>query len=57
MEKKPITLKDVHELIDEKCCQACQQAWVKKPLAWALYQVWREVDAKEEDKNERENYK
>jgi hypothetical protein len=57
VEKKTITLKDVHELIDEKCVQACQQAWVKKPLAWALYQVWREVDAKEEDKNERENYK
>jgi hypothetical protein len=52
VEKKTITLKDVHELIDEKCVQACQQAWVKKPLAWALYQVWREVDADEEVKSE-----
>ena len=27
---------------------ACQQEWIRKPLAWALYQTWKVVD------NERE---
>lgn len=50
MKIKP-TLSDVHRMIDEKCVQACQQTWIEKPLAWALYQVWCEVDAAEEKKD------
>ena len=56
MKKKPITLKDAHRMLDEQFQRACRETWIEKPLAWALYQVWRDVDAEEErnDRRERE---
>ena len=36
--------------------KALSADWVRRPLAWALYQTWKYVDAKEE-KKEREKEK
>ena len=52
MSKKLITLEEAHRMLDDQFQRACQQTWIEKPLAWALYQVWREVDADEEVKSE-----
>ena len=52
MSKKMITLEEAHRMLDDQFQRACQQTWIEKPLAWALYQVWREVDADEEVKSE-----
>ena len=30
--------------LKEKYIFAATQPWIHKPLAWALYQVWREAD-------------
>ena len=54
MKKKPITLEDAHKMLDEQFQQARQQPLIEKPLAWALYQVWRDVDAEEERNDGRE---
>lgn len=51
MKKKPITLKDAHRMLDEQFQRACQQTWIEKPLAWALYQVWRDVNENVEVKS------
>lgn len=54
MSKKLITLEDAHRMLDELYQQAVKNPWIEKPLAWALYQVWREVDAEEERNDRRE---
>lgn len=36
--------------------KALRSPYVQKPLAWAVYQVWRHYDAKEEAKNEKRNF-
>ena len=44
MASREITLKEVFELIEKKYEYALTQKWISKPLAWAIYQVWDNVD-------------
>lgn len=37
------------ETVEER---AKNMEYVKKPLAWALYQVWKKIDAKEGGEDE-----
>lgn len=39
-----MTLQEVIDLITEKYTYAQTQNWITKPLAWAVYQAWKEVD-------------
>lgn len=36
--------------IDTLYAKATALGYIQKPLAWALYQVWKEVDKESEDK-------
>ena len=46
----PAQLKIIHR-IESLHAKATALGYIKKPLAWALYQVWKEVDkAESEDK-------
>lgn len=49
MRKKLITIEDAHRMLDEQYQQAVKNPWVERPLAWALYQVWWDVDADKEE--------
>ena len=44
-EKKKID--KVREKIELEYTKAIFQNWIDKPLAYAIYQVWKEIDAKE----------
>ena len=39
-----MTLEQAIELLREEYREAKKMGFVKKPLAWALYQVWKKVD-------------
>lgn len=42
------------KLYQKRHDEACGNKTVRDPVAWALYQVWREIDAEREEKrNER----
>ena len=41
-----MTLEQVIEMLKEYYTEALKSEWIKKPLAWALFQTWRMVDAK-----------
>ena len=40
-------LQKVFERIQIRYTYAQSQKWILKPLAWTLYQVWKEIDKKE----------
>ena len=40
-----MTLEKVIKLLEAEYERAKKIAYVQKPLAWALYQVWKKVDA------------
>lgn len=42
-----MTLEKVIKMLEEEYEFAKKQEWIKKPLAYALYEVWKRVDAKE----------
>lgn len=42
-----MTLQKIYELIQIHYTYAVAQEWVEKPMSYALYQVWRYVDARE----------
>lgn len=44
MKKSPMTLEQAIELLREKYERAKNLKYVINPLAWALYQVWKEAD-------------
>ena len=41
-----MTLEEAIELLKAEYEHAKQQKWISKPLAYALYQVWKEADRK-----------
>lgn len=45
-----MTLEKAVNLLEEKYEQARKMEYVQKPLAWALFQTWKEVDSKKEEK-------
>lgn len=45
-----MTLKKALAMVDREYEKAKQNSYVQKPLAYALYKVWRLVDAKEKEK-------
>jgi hypothetical protein len=40
-----MTLEKAVKLLEEKYVQAQKTEYVQKPLAWALFQTWKEVDS------------
>lgn len=42
-----ITLETVIKMLQEEYEFAKKQAWIKKPLSYALYEIWKRVDEKE----------
>lgn len=42
-----MTLQKIFEMLQIKYTYAVSQDWIEKPLAYALYQVWRYVDVNE----------
>ena len=42
-----MTLQKIFEMLQIKYTYAVTQEWIEKPLAYALYQVWKYVDAHE----------
>lgn len=49
-----MTLEEAKKLLDEEYERAKRLKYVKKPLAYALYQVWKKVDKKRSGNNGRE---
>lgn len=45
-----MTLEKAVKLLEEKYAQAQKMEYVQKPLAWALYQTWKEVDSMKDEK-------
>jgi hypothetical protein len=45
-----MTLEKAVKLLEEKYEQAQKMEYVQKPLAWALYQTWKEVDSTKDEK-------
>lgn len=45
-----MTLEKAVKLLEEKYEQARKMEHVQKPLAWALFQTWKEVDSKKDEK-------
>ena len=45
-----MTLEKAVKLLEEKYEQAQKMEYVQKPLAWALYQTWKEVDSMKDEK-------
>lgn len=50
-----MTLEKAVELLEAKYEQAKKIEYVQKPLAWALYQVWKEVDSMKDEKKREYN--
>ena len=40
-----ITIEKAIKMLEEEYEFAKKQGWIKKPLAYALYEVWKRVDA------------
>jgi hypothetical protein len=40
-----MTLEKAIKMLEEEYERGKKMEYVKKPLAWALYQVWKKVDA------------
>lgn len=45
-----MTLEKAVKLLEEKYEQAQKMEYVQKPLAWALFQTWKEVDSTKDEK-------
>lgn len=50
-----MTLEKAVKLLEEKYEQAQKMEYVQKPLAWALYQTWKEVDSMKYEKQREYN--
>ena len=50
-----MTLEKAVKLLEEKYDQAQKMEYVQKPLAWALYQTWKEVDSMKYEKQREYN--
>ena len=46
-----MTLKKALAMVDREYEKAKENKYVRKPLAYALYKVWRLVDAEESEKD------
>ncbi len=44
-----MTLQQALKLVEEEYNKAKGNAYIKKPLAYALYQVWKKADRKDGD--------
>jgi hypothetical protein len=44
-----VTIEQVIELLRKEYERAKNMEYVQKPLAWALYQVWKKVDTMKGD--------
>lgn len=49
-----MTLQKIFEMLQIKYTYAVSQEWIDKPLAYALYHVWRYVDAHEKKRERKE---
>ena len=47
MEGLTVTIQRAIRLLREQYEKALEMPYIEKPLAWALYQVWQEVNRKE----------
>lgn len=45
-----MTLQKIVEMLQIKYTYAVSQEWIRKPLAYSLYKVWRYVDAHEKER-------
>lgn len=50
-----MTLKKAVKLLEAEYERAKKLEYVQKPLAWALYQVWKEADSIKEEKQREYN--
>lgn len=50
-----MTLEKAVKLLEEKYERAQKMEYVQKPLAWALYQVWKEADSMKYEKQREYN--
>jgi hypothetical protein len=50
-----MTLAKAVKLLESKYEQAKNMEYVHKPLAWALYQTWKEVDSAKDEKRREYN--
>lgn len=46
-----MTIDEVLAMVKERYLYAIKQKWIFKPLAWALYQTWKEIDRAERKEN------
>lgn len=52
VQKKARSLQDIYKLIEIEYDKAMRCEQVRKPLAYALYEVWRRVDKREKERGE-----
>ena len=45
-----VKIQKVFEMIQIKLTYAESQPWIRKPLAWTLFQVWKYVDQHEKER-------
>ena len=45
-----VSIEQAIELLKHEYERAKEMPYVKKPLAWSIFQVWREIDAKERER-------
>lgn len=50
-----MTLKKALKLVEEKYEEAQKSSYIRKPLAWALFKVWRMADQAEKERVSDEN--
>ena len=51
-----MTLKKAIELLELEYERAKEMRYVQKPLAWALFQVWRKADNTEKERKKYEKH-
>lgn len=51
MKKTGVTLEDVIKLLKENYNEALNYDYIKKPLSWALYRTWYEINRIEKKKS------
>lgn len=50
-----MTFEKAIEKLGEMYAKALNTPYVEKPISWALYKTWREIDMKEKPRKEKEN--
>lgn len=49
-ERRPIDLEDVIKELRERVAEAQEDKYPIRPISYALYHLWREIDAVEENR-------